>query len=297
MIVGSVAMMIVATRQRTRPAPAVQVRVSERPWLSREAADQIVVSGGQLGPLFAGIDLGGPSPTAADRARIETFACTHDVEVHFEVAHDELVAVRFAVTYGGCCGYEAADALAARLARTRYECACLCGDRDNGTWLNNWATVLDDGTYLRGRVRVNRVELRWELADSRDELVARAVALLGTDRDQLLHNAGDRWTASTGRLEVPYAASEERLVAFQVAVEHGVVAGVALDATELGGEAEPLLETRIRARWGTPRVVERPSPETRSEEAWTFRVNGRLVEARLSSATLMVRYVGTWPTT
>jgi hypothetical protein len=69
--------------------------------------------------------------------------------------------VRFAVTFGGCCGYEGADVLALRLSRPQTETCCGCG---RGTWIDDWAITSDAGVYMRASVRVNHVAVRWQRA-------------------------------------------------------------------------------------------------------------------------------------
>ena len=64
MVVGAALVMVVAGRRpepaRARPVPATTRH--ERPWLTHEAAAQIIGHGGRLGPLFVGVVLGGPPP-------------------------------------------------------------------------------------------------------------------------------------------------------------------------------------------------------------------------------------------
>ncbi|MEO6772461.1 MAG: hypothetical protein ABI467_05490 [Kofleriaceae bacterium] len=292
MIVGSVAMMFVAARERDKPAPRVHVRAPERPWLSREAADQIVGAGGTIGPLFAGIELGGSAPTPADRARIAAFARAHDVEIRFEIEHHELTAIRFAVTFGGCCGYEGADGLAARLGRTQLRCECMCGDRVSGMWFNNWALVTEDGTYMRGRVEVNRVELRWEAAATLDDLLERAVAMVGAERGHARSLAGDRWsstetswwTPSDARVEVPFvgAPRDGRPVGFDLTFDRGHVAGVGLELEALDSDARTPFEAALRKRWGKPRIDD-------AGEHWTRFEHGRPIVATLDFLGLTIR--------
>src|SRR5687768_5811942 len=113
MITTSVLAVAWGARDRGKPpAPPTRAPVAETPWLSKEAASQIVGPGGTLGPLFANVMLGGLAPSAEERARIAEFASANRVKIDLEVDDDELVAIRFDVTYGGCCGYEGAEVLA-----------------------------------------------------------------------------------------------------------------------------------------------------------------------------------------
>jgi hypothetical protein len=269
MIAGSVAVMLVAKRRPEPPAKSAPVaRALERPWLTREAAAQIVGPGGSLGPVFSDVELGGPAPAPVVRTRIAEFARANGIDIDFEVIDGELAAVRFAVTFGGCCGYEGADTLARRFDRPRAQSCCGC-DLD---WVNDWTVALEDGIHVRGRVRVNRVEVRWERTATMAELLDRADSVIGKARARVRASAGDRWTElEPGQrylLEVPYPFARRndfgalvKLEArddlgLQVMVEHGRIAEVSFVLRDID-DADDVreLSTTLRARWGQPRIV------------------------------------------
>lgn len=203
-IAGSVATMFIATREHAKPAPAAKPRVAERPWLSHEDAAQLVEDDGALGPLFAGLELGGPPPTPDQRAKVQAFARAHAVAIDLQVANDELVEIHLAVTYGGCCGYEGADWLAHRLGRWSTGQCCVCGEE---TLTNDWTHAFDDGVHLRGLVRVNRVEATWTEQLTPAQLVERADAMLGKRRDKVALGPNESWHAlgeGYYRLELSY---------------------------------------------------------------------------------------------
>ena len=191
MIAGSVAVMLVVPRRPEPPAkPAPVARSLERPWLTREAAAQIVGPAGSLGPLFSDVELGGPAPAPVVRTRIAEFARANGIDIDFEVIDGELVAVRFAVTFGGCCGYEGAVTLARRFGRPRTQSCCGC----TPDWVDDWTVALEDGVHVRGRVRVNRVAVRWERTATMAELLDRAESVIGKARARVRASAGDHWT-------------------------------------------------------------------------------------------------------
>ena len=282
MIAGSVVLMLVAGRRpEPRPAP-VAPRPHERPWLTHEAAAQIVAPGGGLGPMFADLDLGGSAPAPEVRTRIAEFARANGVDITFEVVDGELAAVRLAVTFGGCCGYEGADALGRQLGRPRAESNCEC----TPDWVDDWAVTLDGGVQMHARVRVNRVELRWEHAITVAELLDRTETLISMDRPSVARTAGDRWIEiepkSRYLLEVPYpfartdygvpamlAARDD--LGLQIVTEHGRIAAASFvlrDDTET-------IATMLRARWGQPRVVA-TEPKT-----WEWHAHDRTITAEL----------------
>jgi len=268
MIAGSVAVMLAVPRRPEPPAkPASVMRSLERPWLTREAAAHIVGQTGTLGPLFSGIELGGPEPAPAVRSRIAEFARANGVDIDFEVSDGELVAVRFAVTFGGCCGYEGADGLARRLGRPRTQSCCGC----TPDWVDDWTVALDDGVHVRGRVRVNRVEVRWERTATLAELLDRAESVIGKARTRVRESAGDRWTdlepGHRALLDVPYPFARTIDFGFpvklearddlglQVVVEHGRIAEVSFVLREVDDDAVREFPTVLRARWGKPRII------------------------------------------
>jgi hypothetical protein len=288
MIVGSAAIILVVPRRPEPPArPAPAARVLERPWLTREAAAQIVGPAGGLGPLFSDVELGGPAPAPGVRARIAAFARANHVDLDFEVVADELVAVRFAVTFGGCCGYEGADGLARRFDRPRTQACCGC----TVDWVDDWTVALEDGVHVRGRVRVNRVEVRWERTITLAELLDRAERVIGEPRARVRATAGDRWTeldpGHRALLELPYPFARTNAfgapvkldarddLGLQVVVEHGRIAEVSFALGAIDDEAGRELATVLRARWGRPRSVGHES----NTLAW--RSPGRSVTAEL----------------
>ena len=274
-IASSVATMFIAARERDVPArPKPAHHVVERPWLSHEDAAQLVDEDGALGPLFAGIDLGGRAPTPEQRAKVEAFARAHSLSIDFRVAHDELVAVHLDITYGGCCGYEGADWLANRLGRWSTGVCCMCGE---DTLTNDWAHAFDDGIHLRGRVRVNRVEATWAQQLTPEELIERADALIGKQRDQVALAPTESWhPLGNGyyRLELPYAPMQNHVplgsgwlagprgdLGIIVHAERGTIVDVTIDA-EANLEA---FERAVTARYG----------HRRPDETW--RRGGRVV--------------------
>lgn len=259
--------------------------MAEVPWLSKEAAAQIVAEDGNLGPLFTGLSLGGLAPSAEERERIARFARDNRVQIDLEVADDELVAIRFDVTYGGCCGYEGAEVLALRAHRPYLDGGCFGGPR---TWLNNWAVGYDDGTYLRARVDHNRAVFRWERTLTTEEVLARAEAVLGTDTAKVARAAGDRWsTTATGVrvLEVPYVqgpweSAQRSDLGLSVTAERGRVVELAV---VLRGTFDHRVEDILRARWGRPTV---------RDTTWTWRKGDRVIVAEVDggeSATVTLR--------
>jgi len=271
MIAGSVVVMLVVPRRPEPPAPPAKpapvVRALERPWLTREAAAQVVGPAGSLGPLFSDVELGGPAPAPVVRTRIAEFARANGIDIDFEVIDGELVAVRFDVTFGGCCGYEGADALARRFGRPRTQSCCGC----TPDWVDDWTVALEDGVHVRGRVRVNRVAVRWERTATIAELLDRAESVIGKARARVRASAGDRWTelepGHRSLLEVPYPFARASDFGFpvklearddlglQVMVEHGRIAEVSFVLRDVDDDAARELPTVLRARWGQPRIV------------------------------------------
>ena len=66
-IVATAALAVLLGARQSKPAqaPPAAPAARERPWLTPEAAAQIIGPGGSLGPLFAGVELGGPAPSPA----------------------------------------------------------------------------------------------------------------------------------------------------------------------------------------------------------------------------------------
>ncbi len=186
--------------------PDPTVKPTEPPWLSREATGQLIGEDAMPGPLFAGLVLGGPAPTAEQKTRIAEFARKNHLDLYLDVANDKLVAIRLDISYGGCCGYEGADALGLRLQRAKTQD---CLDCTWSGWLDDWTRTSEDyGLVLRAAVRVNRVKARWERALTEGELYERAEALIGQDYEALGKAEGERWHELVFEhdylLEVPY---------------------------------------------------------------------------------------------
>ncbi len=252
--------------------------------MSKEAAAQIVGDDGTLGPLFANVMLGGLAPSPEERARIEEFARANRVKIDLEVDDDQLVAIRFDVTYSGCCGYEGAEVLALRARRPHRGGGCMGGEP---TWIDHWAITHDDGTYLRAHVDLNRVVFRWERALTTEELLERADATFGVDTAKLARTAGDRWRslgAGAFVLELPYRQTPWEWISLEqlgmtIAADRGRVSELTLRVTS----DDKSIEDSLKAHWGRPSV---------HESTWTWRKGDRIIEADLvdmQTATVTVR--------
>lgn len=295
MVAGTALVMLVGARHDPSPKPAAPARLEEEPWLSKEAAAQIIGADGKLGPLFAGVELGGPAPSIETRERIENFARANHVDIELEIAEATLVSVRFAVTYAGCCGYEGADVLALRLGRPSTGVCCVCGP---DTWINDWAIASDDGTYMRAKVRVNRVEVRWEHALDVTGMLDRANRLLGQDAESVRAAAGERWASRS--VPSPYYGEPAKPYAFlamphatyfdlaidlrsndefgaQLIVEDGRIAEVSFVMRELEEDSDTrsAATKALRATWG--------QPVSRKRGTWTWRTADRVVTAALDT--------------
>ena len=258
-VVALVAVVVITTRPRATPSEAATLPVSEKPWLSHAAQDQIIGPQGTLGPLFVGVTLGGPAPAPEIRERIAAFALENDVAIDFEVTDDELVAIRFDVTFGGCCGYEAVDILAARIGQPMH----LGGCSGPNYYFNNWARANEDGTHVRAMVRVNRLSLRWEHTLALDDVITRAERALNTDRGTISESAGDRWVeldaAKYYVLELPYAfvnthvndasRSQPSDRGIQLVTDRRIVTEASFTTNDAN------VRKRLKARWGKPRVT------------------------------------------
>jgi hypothetical protein len=202
MLVGTAIVVAVGARD-DKPAPPPDKPREQAPWLSNEDAAQVVTADGEPGPLFVGAALGAPAPAEPIRQRIAEFARAHNLEIDLEVSDDVLQAIRVVVTYGGCCGYEAADVLARRLGRPVTGTTTVTAD----LWIDNWARV-SSGIHMRANVHINRVTLRWQRAATYAEILERAESLIGADREVVAKAAGTGWhELESGRrylLEVPY---------------------------------------------------------------------------------------------
>lgn len=269
-----------ATSTRSaEPPPVVERKVKEKPWLAKEAAAQVVGEGGAMGPLFDGFDLGGAPPDAKHRALIAEFARKNDVAIDIDVRGGVLQSVRFEVSYGGCCGYEAADLFARRIGRPFNGGGCF-GEKE---WLNDWAASPGDGTRLRAKVDVNTVTLRWDAELTVPELLARADGVIGRPADAIGRRAGDRWISlERGKflLEQPYPfegldswtrATRSFDLGFHLGVADNRVTSVtfALRADDL---VEKTLIPQLAAHWGAA---------SKQGDAWTWTKVDRTITAQL----------------
>jgi hypothetical protein len=274
-IVVEVALFFVLARSPTsaaahsvRRAPKVDV-----PWLSHEAAAQLIGPDGAPGPLFEGLDLGGPPPSPVERRRIAAFARANGIAIDLDIADDELAAIRLDVTFGGCCGYEGADVLALRLHRpTRGANDCMVPE----WWPNDWVFSSGDA-YARVALRFGRVTVRWEAPWSFAEMLARADSLLGTQVADVSAASHGHWiTAAPGRylLEVPYVfdgyafadplpVAERDDLGLMITAEHGQIVEVAF-RVNIDWHSE------LDERWGSAHEVD-------DDDGWTWRVPGRVV--------------------
>jgi len=270
LIAVSVAGMIFAAR-RPDPAPAAPpvTRAHERPWLSHQAMHELVGEGGRLGPLFADLAIGGPAPAAATRARIAEFARAHDLTIQFETHDGELSAVRVGVTFGGCCGYEGADAFASMLHRTQIYTCCDCG----GTPANDWSAASDDGLMIRGHVHVNHIDVRWEAPATLADVLERAESVLGEPRATVRAHAGDRWhdgELDTAELEMPYPFVPDGYpvdLGLSLAIAHGRIAEVSIMLRDTTDED---IAAALRARYGRPHVAGEVSTWRTRDRVVTF---------------------------
>ncbi len=268
MVAGTAAVVWLVPRHEARPESPVQEHAYDPQWLTKAAAAQVIGEDGSPGPLFAGVYLGGPTPDATVRARIADFARRNHVAIDLVIADDTVQAIHFDVTFGGCCGYEAADVLALRLQRPHTGWCCVCGgDR----WIDDWAITNDAGVYTRARVRVNRVAVRWERALSVPELVERADSLLGADIHALARSSGDRLTQLAGddyQLEVPYPDApygEDLRTRNGLALhaERGRVVEVSTSVRALDDDTSRALAAVLRARRKAGRIAKLDADEGR----------------------------------
>lgn len=190
MVAGSALVIGFGRRDRTPPPKVAREKPAEKPWLSREAAAQLVSDGGGPGPLFDSLDLGGSAPSPEARAKIDEFAQKNHVEIHLDVADDSLAAIRVGVTFPGGFGYEGADVFALRLRRPSRGGGCT--GPWPAEWIDNWVISREDGLHVRAQVHVNHVDVRWERTATSDELVDRAQELLGKDIAKVRAVLGDR---------------------------------------------------------------------------------------------------------
>ena len=285
MVAGTAVVMFAGARG-SPPNRGMQTttRSPEQPWLTHEAAAQIIASDGSLGPLFAGVELGAPVPAAA-RARIAEFARKNQVTIDLETEDDQLTAVHFDVTFSGGVGYEGADVLALRLGRESTGVCCVCGP---DTWIDDWSRELDGGMHVRAAVRVNRVTARWEKTATLAELLDRAERLVGRPAESVRQEAGDRWVEVEPNhylIEMPFHfRSSDSAIGFsqqlshthdygiQVTVERDRIAQVSLTLRDQSTELAKLLRTR----WGRPAAKRedtstwRTPEQTRTAELWDY---------------------------
>jgi hypothetical protein len=266
------------------PAPAVpNPSWPEVPWLTAEAAAQVVGTDDGLGPLFAGVELGGPPPPPDIRDRIDRFARANRVDIDLEVVDGAVAAVRFGVTFSGCCGYEGADELTMQLGRPKAGSCCSC----DWTWVDTWSWSPSHGVHLAVRVRVNRVDVRWEREATFAQVYERANALIGRDAASVGREAGDRWfVVESDReylLEVPYPLGVRSIPAAEgvrdrddlglhVMTEHGRVTQVSFVLSWRTEPRELVRALRLDPHLGQP-YVEWP------HEMW-FRRAGHTVTLR-----------------
>lgn len=251
-------MLVTGRRDHAEPPPPPTPQVSEEtPWLTPEAAAEVIGPGGSLGPLFTGVFVGGTPPLPEVRARIAAFARAHDVDIDLEIVDDEVAAIRFEVTYGGCCGYEAADRLAARIQRPTTGGGCSGGPE---MWVDDWVAMVEDGLHVRVRVRVNRLVVRWQPMATLPEILERVDRMLGS------RDGGDQPDRAY-RLDVAYPVQDyyqHEDVGLDVVVRERRVAEVSFSIRAPYGEPDFVRDT-VRSHWGTPHadrfVVIRHEPD------------------------------------
>lgn len=285
MVAGTTVVMFAGARGST-PHRGTQTptRSPEQPWLTHEAAAQIIAPDGSLGPLFSGVELGAPVPATA-RARIAEFARKNHVTIDLETTDDQLAAVRFDVTFSGGVGYEGADVLALRLGRQSTGVCCVCGP---DTWIDDWSVELEGGMHVRAAVRVNRVTARWEKTATLAELLDHAERLVGRPAESVRQEAGDRWIEVEPNhylIEMPFnfryggsaigysqQLSHTHDYGIQVTVERDRIAEVSVTLHDQATE----LRTLLRSRWGRPAARRddtstwRTRAQTRTAELWDF---------------------------
>jgi hypothetical protein len=271
MVAGTLlAAFVEATSESAREEPQLVQHV-ERPWLTSEAQAQIIGDDGGLGPLFADVHLGGPSPSAEVKATIAAFARANRIAIDLDESAGTLSAIRFAVTFPGCCGYEGADTLALRLRRPQWSTCCGC----TGMWINDW-TISGRGLHTHARVQVNHVAVRWEPEIGLPELFARADAELNAIRE-LPGSVAEPYPfhgPDESRIEAAYQHDEGGL---QVDVDGGRIVRVSFMLDDHDREK---VAAALKARWGRPRI------DREGHWAWTKR--DRMITATPDEYTTLV---------
>lgn len=285
MLAGTALVVLAGARPDVEPMPEAPYRPPEAPWLTREAAAQVIGPGGGLGPLFQDVELGGPAPLPRVRARIAEFARANNVAIDLEIVDGVLAAVRFDVMFGGCCGYEAVDVLALRLHRPTDGGGCVGGPE---RWIDDWSFRAEPAVRGRARVRGNRLAVRWERAMKLAELLARADRLLGADPVAVAEKARDRWTEiEPGRRylhEMPYGLfARTPWFVSPPRDDPGIVVAVARDritevSFSIGIDPYEDMMAALRSRWDRPRI---------RDQTWTWRRSDRIVTAEIDESTLI----------
>ncbi len=283
MLLGAPAVMVLGARDDApAPAPQMTPTYTEKPWLSREATAQLIAPGGMLGPLFAGVIVGGAEPPAPIRERIAAFATEHDIDIDLNVDDGMVSAVTIGVTYDGGYGYQGADVLALRMQRPNSGVCCVCGP---DTWYNDWGIGLADGTYLHARVIVNRVEARWVAGISTTDVLALAESLVGLRMSDLRTRLGDRMFdrhKDYPEIEIPYANTSSReplAIAYGdyamkiMSTADGHVGDVSVRLRGWDDAGDEANKRIVLAQYGRPRR-ERNEPTL-----WSWRRNGYTISA------------------
>ena len=259
-----------------KPAPAPP-KVKEEAWFPQEAAAEVFGAQGEPGPLFAGVTLGGPAPADAVQQRIEKFAKANHVEIDLQVIEDHLAAIHFSVTYGGCCGYEAADVLGRRLGRPTWSNCEGCTE----TWINNWTNAVD-GVFISASVNVNTVTVRWEHTQTLEQVIDRAQQLVGADVEPVAVAAKDAWHNLEHHqflLEVPWADARPQDIppANRERKELGYSGTTDGDwrIREISFFARDLDEESLITRWGRPK---------KAGDVWTWKKPDRLITADFNTS-------------
>ena len=283
MIAGIGLLAAAIPRTRTRRSAAPRVHRTERPWLTREAEDELIGEHGEPGPLFAGVTLGGPPPSVEQRLAIATFARDHAVDIQLEIKAETLVAIRASITFGGCCGYEAVDVLGRRLSRPNINVRIDDNDYIPG---DDWAFEPDPMTHVRFHTHVNTLTVRWEPALTTNELLDTVEGMIGARVSKLAHASGDRMRESDPHdylLELPYDGPRPPFegspqIGVHVSAHAGAVTEVSFEV--IGDPPEDVecapVEKVLRARYGRPHV----DAET-GELTWHR--NGHVIVAEISS--------------